>query len=197
MTTTQRQPPRFYGVTTYQDHLGRFSIRYPTTWEKLDLEGRDGARFVPNPADPETNFTIWVSGLDTKVIAEDLEVLREGVQDGLDALDDVVLESENDVVLGNLLKFEREYAFRDQGSTRKRKQWLLYVDTWLMVLTWQGSDPDEYDYWLAMANYSFATFHLPEALWFFTDRDLYLAGVNTVAPNDSLLPAQPPIVDKP
>jgi len=29
-----------------------------------------------------------------------------------------------------------------------------------------------YDYWFAMANYSYATFHLPEALWFATDRDL-------------------------
>ena len=43
---------------------------------------------------------------------------------------------------------------------RKRKQWLLYVDIWLIVLTWQGSSPEEYEYWLPMGNYAFATFNL-------------------------------------
>lgn len=40
------------------------------------------------------------------------------------------------------------------------------------MLVWQGSTVDEYDYWLPMGNYSYATFEIPEALWFATDRDL-------------------------
>jgi hypothetical protein len=42
----------------------------------------------------------------------------------------------------------------------------------LIVIAYQGSSVEEYAYWLAMANYSYATFYLPEALWFATDRDL-------------------------
>jgi hypothetical protein len=46
------------------------------------------------------------------------------------------------------------------------------VDKWQIALTYQGSSPEEYEYWFALANYSFATFTIPEALWFATDRDL-------------------------
>lgn len=187
-TISERQPPRFYGVITYKDPQGRFSLRFPTTWPQVELEGREGVRALPNPEDPDTSFTVWVSPLDTHVIAEDLDELKTGVEDGLAALDGCEVELVNDVVLGNLLKFERVFTFKENGATRKRRQWLLYVDTWLMVLTWQGSDPVEYEYWLAMANYSFATFNLPEALWFFTDRELYLAGVNRVVDSPNRLP---------
>jgi hypothetical protein len=131
---------------------------------------------MPNPDDPDTHLTVWADPLDARVVAEDLDDLRAGVREGLDALADASVELENDVVLGNLLKFERVYCFRESGAVRKRKQWLLYVDSWIVVLTWQGSNPEEYDYWYAMANYSFASFSLPEALWPFLDRDLFLSG---------------------
>jgi hypothetical protein len=105
-------------------------------------------------------------------VAEDLEHLRLGVSEGLAQLADCKVEAASEVVLGNLIKFERVFTFRVDGAVRKRKLWMLYVDKWLIVLTWQGSSEEEYEYWLAMANYSFATFNLPEALWFATDRDL-------------------------
>ena len=49
---------------------------------------------------------------------------------------------------------------------------MLYVDRWMMVLTFHGATVEEYHYWLAMVNHSFDTFTLPEELWFATDRDL-------------------------
>ena len=167
-----RQPPQFRGVSTYQDPLGRFSFRYPTDWQQFDLEGREGVMFAPNADDLQTSFTAWVTPLEHAVVAEDLEHLRAGVSEGLAKLADCKVDSASDVVLGNLIKFERVFTFRDDGALRKRKLWLLYVDKWLIVLTWQGSSEEEYEYWLAMANYSFATFNLPEALWFAIDRDL-------------------------
>ena len=57
-------------------------------------------------------------------------------------------------------------------AVRKRKQWLLYVDRWLLCLTWQGASAPAYEHWFAMANQSFLTFEIPQALWFFTDREL-------------------------
>jgi hypothetical protein len=150
------------------------------------LAAREGIGFAPNPDDPHTAFTIWVSPLQERVVAEDLKELREGIDAGLAALEDCQVEHSSEMVLGNLLRFERIYTFRErepagmpgsadgdqQSAIRKRKQWLLYVDRWLMCLTWQGSSPEEYEYWLAMANQTFLTFEIPEALWFYTDREL-------------------------
>jgi hypothetical protein len=159
-------------VTTYQDPQGRFSFRYPTHWQHADLEGREGTMYLPNPDDPHTSISAWIAPLEHAVVAEDLEELRLGVNEGLEKLPESQIEAASEAVLSNLIKFERVVSFRDDGATRKRKTWILYVDTWLIVLTWQGSTVEEYDYWLAMASYSFATFQLPEALWFATDRDL-------------------------
>jgi hypothetical protein len=133
---------------------------------------REGVMFSPPVGDPYTSFSAWVSKLDESIVAEDLDDLRAGVNEGLTELPECQVEAGSESVLSNLIKFERVFTFREDGATRKRKVWLLYVDTWLIVLTWQGSSPDEYAYWLPMANYSFATFNLPEALWFATDRDL-------------------------
>lgn len=169
---TTRQPPRFYGIQTFTDPHGRFRMRYPSTWEQFDLEGVDGAMYRPNAQDNETWLSVWAKGLEHSVVAEDLEELHQGVEEGLAQLVDCQVTATADVVLSNMIKFEREFTFRDGDVPRKRKFWMLYVDKWLIVITYQGSSPEEYDYWLAMANYSYATFYLPEALWFATDRDL-------------------------
>jgi len=168
----ERPPPRFTGVSTYQDPLGRFSLRFPTDWNRFAVEGRDGVQAAPTFDDPETSFTAWVTPLEVPVVAEDLDELKRGVTEGLAQLDGCAIAAEDDVVLGNLIRFERVFTFRENGATRKRKSWLVYVDTWLISLTWQGSSPEEYEYWLSMANYAFNTFNLPPGLWFAVDRDL-------------------------
>ncbi len=168
-----RKPARFTGIRTYNDPLGRFTIRHPTDWEQFELEdGRDGVMWVPDTRDLETNFSVWLTELEEGVVAEDLEALKEGVDEGLASLPDCHVESAEEETISNIVKFERVFTFTHDGRTAKRKTWILYVDVWQMVLTWQGSTEEEYKYWLAMANYSFATFNLPEALWFATDREL-------------------------
>ena len=153
------------------------------------IAAREGFGFVPDPNDPATVFTVWAAPLGASVVAEDLEELQAGVDEGLQALEDCTVEAAGNTVLGNLIRFERVYTFRerqpagtsdDPGAVRKRKQWLLYVDKWLICLTWQGSSVETYRYWFAMANQSFLTFELPEALWFHTDRELLAQlGINT------------------
>ena len=81
---TQRPPPRFYGVATYADPKGRFTFRYPTTWHQFELdENRDGVMFSPEAENPQTFFSVWVTELDTEVVAEDLDDLKAGVDEGL------------------------------------------------------------------------------------------------------------------
>ena len=78
---TQRPPPRFYGVGTYIDPIGRFTARYPTTWHQFELEdNREGVLFSPEAENPHTWFSVWVSKLDANVVAEDLEGLDRGGQ---------------------------------------------------------------------------------------------------------------------
>jgi hypothetical protein len=168
----ERAPPRFYGVTTFRDQLGRFSFRYPTNWHRFDLEGRDGIRVAPALDDPETWFTASVEPLDVVVVAEDLDDLKRGVVEGLAELPDCIVEEGSEVILGNLIKFERVFTFSADGIIRKRKFWILYVDKWLIMLAWQGSTRDEYAYWEPMAAYAYQTFEIPQALWFATDRDI-------------------------
>jgi photosystem II reaction center protein PsbP len=168
-----RRPARFTGISTYSDPKGRFTFRYPTDWHRFDLaDDREGVMFAPEAEDPETRFSVWISSLDEHVVAEDLEDLRIGVNEGLSNLAECKVESESETILGNLIKFERIFTFRENAATRKRRLWILYVDKWLMVVTWQGASEEDYEHWLGMANYSFNTFNLPEALWFSTDRDL-------------------------
>ncbi len=169
----ERQRPRFRGIKLYKDHLGRFSFRYPSDWNQFELEeGRDGVLLSPEAENPQTWFSIWTSQLEETAVAEDLEDLRGGVGEGLAQLANCQIEYEADDALGNLLKFERVFTFEENGTTRKRKLWILYVAKWLIVVTYQGETVEEYHHWLAMANYCFATFNLVEELWFATDRDL-------------------------
>jgi hypothetical protein len=175
--TDKRQPPRFSGVIVHKDRLGRFSIRHATDWDAFvfdgtDEGGQDGILFRPNPDDLQTFFNVWVRELEQGIVAEDLEDLREGMQEGLKQLPGIEIERFTEVVLDNLIKFEIVYSFCEGEATLKRLTWVLYADRWQFMLTWQGSSPAEYDYWLAMANYSFATFELPQALMFATDREM-------------------------
>jgi hypothetical protein len=94
------------------------------------------------------------------------------VDEGLAQLADCTIEVATEEPLSNLIKFERIFTFREDGVTRKRRTWILYVDTWQMVVTYQGENEEEYEYWLSMANHLFHHFVIPEALWFATDRDL-------------------------
>ncbi len=165
--------PLFYGVTTYQDPHSRFSFRFPTGWHQFEPSGdQEGVIFSPQAANPTTWFSVLITDLGEEIVAEDMEDLRRGVDEGISGLPEAQIEHSADDALSNLLKFERVYTFREDGVTRKRKVWIMYVAKWLMVVAWQGETESEYHYWLPMGNYAFNTFHIPEALWFMTDRDL-------------------------
>jgi hypothetical protein len=165
--------PRWTGVDTYKDPHGRFTFRYPMDWHRFELEHNlEGVMFAPQQNDPKTFISAWIRKLDTSVVLEDEPVLRDGVAEGLQHLSELNIESADDSAYGNLLKFERIYTFHDGTGTRKRRTWIMYVDQWQMVLTYQGESPEEYEYWLPMGNYTFFHFTIPPELWFATDRDL-------------------------
>ena len=169
------EPPRFYGARVFNDAKQRFSFWVATNWQQLELdEHREGAMFVPDPEDLDTHISVWVSGLSHRIRANDMPDLRRGLEEGLAQLPDCEVESRSDDTYDNLIKFERviTYGPGDPALRSKRKSWYLYVDTWSIVLAWQGSTIERYEYWLPMGNYAFGTFNVAEWLWFATDREL-------------------------
>lgn len=165
--------PQWTGVETYPDPHGRFTLRRPSNWHVFELDNNlDGVLFAPHSENPQTFISVWARKLETHVVLEDQPIVRDGVTEGLAQLPDYQLISEEDSAYGNLLKFERIYTFRDGDAIRKRRVWMMYVDVWQIVLTFQGESVDEYEYWLPMGNYTFFHFTLPPELWFATDRDL-------------------------
>jgi hypothetical protein len=165
--------PVFTGITTYQDQDGRFKFRHPSDWDRDELaEDRDGVIVRPEPDDDDTYFAVWIQALDIVVAADDLPELRDGLDAGMAQLPEAVVTPLREDTYGNIVKVERSVDFVEAGVTRRRKVWGLYADKWQLLVTYQGSTVDEYEYWLPMANYCYNTFELPEALWFATDPEV-------------------------
>ena len=153
--------------------MGRFLFRYPKEWHQHELaDGRDGVMYSPDPENPETYFAMWSVRLEDKVVAEDMDILREGIDEGLYQLPNVNLKSRAERTFGNLIRFERIYTFDEGEVTRQRKVWMIYVYKWLFVLVAQGASPETYDYWHMMLNDFLDTFDLARELWYASDREV-------------------------
>ncbi|SDE42967.1 hypothetical protein [Auraticoccus monumenti] len=162
--------PRFSGITTFTDEDGRYEFRHPSGWVRSDLDlDLDGVIVRPEVDDESTYFAVAVTDLGVAVLAEDLETLRAGFDDGVAQLPDVVVEASSDTTYNNIVRLERTFTFSEDGATRKRRVWALCADRWQFVVAFQGSTVEEFAYWLPMGNYCFTAFQLPHALWFATD----------------------------
>jgi len=178
--TTSRPTPKFVGVDTFRDHLGRFTVRYPSDWHLFDIDfGRDGKLFSPSASNTQTYVAVWIDKLDVTAHGDDAPALAKAFNQGLQQLDACTIIEQDDVVIGNLIKLERFYTYNDNGVTRKRKVWAMYVSHWLMVLTYQGETVEEWEHWYPMANQSYFHFVIPMELWFAADRDLNQKGATT------------------
>jgi hypothetical protein len=165
--------PAFTGITTYRDPLGRFEFRHPAGWTRSELDDDlDGIIVRPEEEEQNTYFAVWISSLPQSVSARDLPELKEGFDDGLAQLPDAQIESGEEQTYGNIVKVERVVSFTENGETRKRRVWGMYVDTFQMVVVWQGRSVKEYDYWYPMGNYCFSMFKIPDELWFATDPEV-------------------------
>jgi hypothetical protein len=148
-------------------------FRYPKDWHRFDLEeDRDGVMYSPEAENPSTWFSAWASELPHPVIADDIDVLREGVNEGLSRFDDLHVEFESEDTFGNLCRFKRIFTFREGDQVRKRHVWMLYVHRWLIVLAAQGASPEAYQHWHVMLDGCINSFDMANALWFASDPEL-------------------------
>ena len=128
--------------------------------------------FSPQGEEPTTWFAIWSTRLEHAVVAQDLDLLHEGVEEGLLQLPGLHVESSSDDPFDNLIRFERIYTFEEDGVVRKRRVWMTYVWKWLFTLVAQGETVEEFHYWRMMLNDFFDAFDLAPELWFASDREL-------------------------
>jgi hypothetical protein len=171
--TAERERPKYTGLRSYRDPGGRFLLRYPKEWHQHELaDGRDGVLFSPQAVDPATWFAVWSTRLAHQVFAEDLHILREGVEEGLSQLPALSVESASDDTFDNLIRFERVYTYVENGAMRKRRVWMIYVYKWLIVLLAHGESVEEYEYWRMMLYGFFDSLDLAHELWFASDREV-------------------------
>ena len=170
---TRTGRPQFTGVTTFTDRDGRYEFKHPSDWFREDLDdGLDGVIVGPDRADEATHFAVAVRDLGLAVTAADLPPLREGFEDGLGRLADVVVEASTDDTYNDIIKLERTLTITEDGETRKRRIWSMYADRWQFTVVYQGATVEEFHYWFPMGNYCFTSFQLPLALWYATDPEV-------------------------
>ena len=161
MTDTSPERPAFEGAILAPDTEWRYYFWYPKGWHRYQLtDGREGILCSPHAQDPTTYFSVHVQKLAAAVEPDDIDVLREGIEEGLSQLPDLNVESAHSSQTTDGIRFERVYTFSDGDVTRKRRIRLIYRGNRLYSLMSQGSTIDEYERWLSMLNYCHLTFRL-------------------------------------
>ncbi|MBN1250332.1 MAG: hypothetical protein JXC32_21895 [Anaerolineae bacterium] len=146
-----RPRPRYRGTYKHIDKEGGYAIWTPMDWEKMEMsQGHHGFIFLPDRRQPATFLSTEKVVLDYSVTMDDVPVLREGFQDGLNSLPDIDIESQDETVTQTLKMFEAKFTFTDDGVTRKRWLRLIYWAEGQLIVMAQGATPEDYHYWLPM-----------------------------------------------
>jgi hypothetical protein len=160
LTDAVESRPAFEGLVLEQNREWRYYFWYPKGWHRHDLlDERVGVLCSPHP-EPTMFFSVEVHALPAHVGRDDLDVLREGIREGLAQLPGLALEFTHESVSKGLITFERVYTFQDGDVRRKRRIRLLYSGNRLYSLMSQGSTEEAYAHWLSMLNYCHLTFQL-------------------------------------
>jgi hypothetical protein len=160
LTKNDQSKPGFEGLVLEQNKDWRYYFWYPKGWHRYDLtDGRVGVLCSPD-AETTTFFSVEAQALQTSVQPDDLDVLREGIEEGLAKLPGLDIESAQESCANGRVAFERVYTFQDGQMTRKRRIRLLYSGSTLYSLMSQGSTEKAYAHWLSMLNYCHLTFQI-------------------------------------
>ena len=143
--------PIWYGMKLYWDQEWDYSFWYALGWHEFKFtDDRPGVILSPEEDYPLNSLSVQPRDLGMEVTKEDMTALTEGFVAGLMSLPDCKIESQEESVVGSLLSFDARFTFREGDAMRKRWVRLLYRGTRQYLLTGQGADPDEFEYWLPM-----------------------------------------------
>jgi hypothetical protein len=161
LTDIPTNGPAFEGLILEQNEAWRYHFWYPKGWHRYDLAGeKEGVLCSPDAQDPATYFSVETQRLPVVTRPEDVDVLCQGIEEGLSSLPGLHVESADQSSSGARLVFERVFTFQEGDTVRKRRIRLVYVGATLYSLIAQGKDEHAYAHWLSMLNYCYLTFDL-------------------------------------
>ncbi len=153
--------PRYTGMFMYVDPEQAFAIWLPTGWTKFEMKkGHHGVIFSPYEDHYDTSFTAEFHRLKYSVANEDLPLLKEGFEEGINALPGVEVEEFVYTPTATLIALEAKFTFLEGENRRKRWVRNIYWGTGQLVFIAQGATPKEYDYWLPMFYNTMVTFQV-------------------------------------
>ena len=159
--TKKRKGPVYTGMVKHWDQKSGYAVWLPSDWRKIDMvEGRNGWVFTPYKDHFDTCFMSEKITLDFKVKAEDIDILVEGFEAGLNSLQDVVIEHKNYETGKMVILMEAKLTFTENGHRRKRWVKSMYWGEANLVLIAQGATEEDYAYWESMLFNSMMTYEL-------------------------------------
>lgn len=166
ITSIPTEGPFFTGLLVHRDLRYRYSFLFIEGWHDYELEsdGGYGRIFSPRPDDITTSFSTEARDLGTEVTGDDLETLRDGVEEGLQQLPELVIEKREAEAIGTLVTIEYWFTFREAETGAIRKRWLrlAYQGQIQVRLIAQGASPEEFTYWLPVFNQAIRTFQFAD-----------------------------------
>ena len=121
-STQQPARPRFTSVKTYKHAAGHPTFWYPPEWQLQETDTPHPAvSLYPDPSDEATFISITVQDMGQPLAAEESSLLAEGIEEGLNQLDQCVVERLD--ALDDVGDWCREWVctFVQDGTTRRRR----------------------------------------------------------------------------
>jgi len=147
----ERGRPVYHGMTKHVDQEGGYALWLPSDWRRIPMaDGQQGMLFSPYEDCLETHLAARKTTLPVAVTKDDVDVLRRGFNDGLQALPGVEVESQDETVTSTLITLEARFTFLEGEARRKRWVRVIYWGEGQLLLIAQGATPDDFDYWLPM-----------------------------------------------
>jgi hypothetical protein len=153
--------PVYTGMTKHWDHEAGYAVWLPSDWRKIDMvEGRRGWIFTPYKNHFDTCFISEKIILEFKAGPEDMDILIEGFEAGINSLPNVEIEYKNYDRGKRVVILEAKFTFEENGQRRKRWVKSAYWGEANLVLIAQGATVEDYAYWEGMLFNAMMTYEI-------------------------------------
>ena len=143
--------PAYVGMKLHHDDKGGYSVWLPSDWTEYKLRRHHrGMLFSPYKDDINTSFMVEKRRLKVTITSEDIDILREGFQQGIMNLPGVEIESQNESLSNSVNFFEARFTFLEGENRRKRWVRNIYWGDGQLILIAQGRTVEDFEYWLPM-----------------------------------------------
>ena len=156
--TQRHDRPRFTSATPYNTEDRILSFWYATEWQIEDSASPHRCVTLhPDPADPATVMTMTVQDIQAPVSEEERSLVVEGIEEGLNQLENCVVERMVDLEGVGDWGIEWICTFSFSGQRRRRRARLFFRGRYQYSVMFQGSTEERFDYWKGMFEWTMLT----------------------------------------